>query len=128
MVLELAAPASAGPLLQRSIPHIERVFRVRVSCSSADTHTHPHTHTATGAHTDTDPRSDPETGGVVVVIIQDGTEEDCSRAKVSAQGPDSITMCLLRTCCRGPPSPAHLQLHHALLYPQTSYRLLLCKV
>ncbi|KAK6473777.1 putative ribonuclease ZC3H12B [Huso huso] len=36
MVLELAAPARAGPLLQRCIPHIERVFRVRVSHSSAE--------------------------------------------------------------------------------------------
>ncbi|KAF7689016.1 probable ribonuclease ZC3H12B isoform X2 [Silurus meridionalis] len=97
MILELAAPASAGPLLQRSIPHIERVFRVRVSCSAADTHTHTHTRartrihngTGTGTHTDTrthtgsdtEPRSEPQPGGVVVVIIQDGTEEDCSRAK-----------------------------------------------
>ncbi|XP_060719123.1 probable ribonuclease ZC3H12B isoform X2 [Tachysurus vachellii] len=87
MVLELAAPASAGPLLQRSIPYIERVFRVRVICSAADTHTRTHAHTDTGTHTDTardtDPelRSEPETGGGVVVIIHDGTEEDCSRAK-----------------------------------------------
>lgn len=96
MVLELAAPASAGPLLQRSIPHIERVFRVRVSCSAADTHTPTHTHTDTDSASDTDPdpRSEPETGGGVVVIIQDGTEEDCSRAKVSAQGADRITMCV----------------------------------
>uniref|UniRef100_A0AAY4EIU2 C3H1-type domain-containing protein n=1 Tax=Denticeps clupeoides TaxID=299321 RepID=A0AAY4EIU2_9TELE len=36
MVLELAAPASAGPVLQRFIPHIERVFRVRVRCRSAE--------------------------------------------------------------------------------------------
>lgn len=100
MVLELAAPASAGPLLQRSIPHIERAFRVRVSCIAADTHTHTHTHTATGTHTDTDTElgSDPDSGGGVVVIIQDGTEEDCSRAKVSAQRTDNIiTRCLLGT-------------------------------
>ncbi|XP_072532719.1 probable ribonuclease ZC3H12B isoform X2 [Salminus brasiliensis] len=60
MVLELAAPASAGPSLQRCIPHIERVFRVKVSCSAADPH-----QGACG----------------VLVNIDDGTEEDCTKAK-----------------------------------------------
>ncbi|KAL7834215.1 hypothetical protein SRHO_G00284620 [Serrasalmus rhombeus] len=62
MVLELAAPASAGPSLQRCIPHIERVFRVKVSCRAAD----------------------PQQGacGGVLVNIGDGTEEDCTKAKV----------------------------------------------
>ncbi|KAL6463113.1 hypothetical protein MHYP_G00275040 [Metynnis hypsauchen] len=61
MVLELAAPASAGPSLQRCIPHIERVFRVKVSCRAAD----------------------PQQGacGGVLVNIDDGTEEDCTKAK-----------------------------------------------
>ncbi|KAL7838838.1 hypothetical protein AOLI_G00272420 [Acnodon oligacanthus] len=61
MVLELAAPASAGPSLQRCIPHIERVFRVKVSCRAAD----------------------PQQGacGGVLVSIDDGTEEDCTKAK-----------------------------------------------
>ncbi|XP_062845034.1 probable ribonuclease ZC3H12B [Trichomycterus rosablanca] len=84
MVLELAAPASAGPLLQRSIPHIERLFRVRVSCSAADTHTHSHSHSHLNTHTgtDSDTSSDTDSGRrSVIVIIQDGTEEDCSRAK-----------------------------------------------
>ncbi|TUE36589.1 putative ribonuclease ZC3H12B [Bagarius yarrelli] len=114
MVLELAAPASAGPLLQRSIPHIERVFRVKVSCSAtADTHTHTHTRTDTGTHTDTandthpERRSELEPGGGVVVIIQDGTEEDCSRAKdyiVSLISPaqrhhERLTLWLQRRLC-----------------------------
>uniref|UniRef100_A0AAY5EX95 Zinc finger CCCH-type containing 12B n=1 Tax=Electrophorus electricus TaxID=8005 RepID=A0AAY5EX95_ELEEL len=58
MRLEIAAPASAGPLLQRSITHIERVFRVRVSCGTA------------GA-------SDASCS----VTIDNGKEEDCHKAK-----------------------------------------------
>ncbi|XP_066515514.1 probable ribonuclease ZC3H12B isoform X2 [Hoplias malabaricus] len=61
MVLELAAPASAGPPLQRCIPHIERVFRVKVSCRAAEPQ-----HGA---------------GGTLLVQIDDGTEQDCTKAK-----------------------------------------------
>ena len=70
MVLELAAPASAGPLLQRSIPHIERVFRVRVSYCSAE------------SNCDSANGSNPSNS--TSVIIQDGNEDDCAKAKVRA--------------------------------------------
>lgn len=70
MVLELAAPASAGPLLQRSIPHIERVFRVRVSCCSAESNC--------------DSANGSNSSNTITVIIQDGNEDDCAKAKVRA--------------------------------------------
>ncbi|XP_041949657.1 probable ribonuclease ZC3H12B [Alosa sapidissima] len=67
MVLELAAPASAGPLLQRSIPHIERVFRVRVSYCSAESNC--------------DSANGSNSSNSITVIIQDGNEDDCVKAK-----------------------------------------------
>lgn len=70
MVLELAAPASAGPLLQRSIPHIERVFRVRVSYCSAESNC--------------DSANGSNSSNSIIVIIQDGNEDDCAKAKVRA--------------------------------------------
>lgn len=70
MVLELAAPASAGPLLQRSIPHIERVFRVRVSYCPAESNC--------------DSANGSNQSKSITVIIQDGTEDDCAKAKVRA--------------------------------------------
>ncbi|XP_051976807.1 probable ribonuclease ZC3H12B [Xyrauchen texanus] len=64
MVLELAAPAGAGPALQRCIPHIQRVFRVRVSFGTAES------------------SSDiPDAGSSIIVNIEDGNEEDCTKAK-----------------------------------------------
>ncbi|XP_030648921.1 probable ribonuclease ZC3H12B [Chanos chanos] len=67
MVLELTVPASAGPLLQRSIPHIERVFRVRVSCSSAESNC--------------DNTNATNSSLSITVNIQDGEEDDCAKAK-----------------------------------------------
>ncbi|ROI27683.1 putative ribonuclease ZC3H12B [Anabarilius grahami] len=64
MVLELAAPAGAGPALQRCIPHIQRVFRVRVSCSTAEPSC-----------------NSPNAGSSIIVNIEDGKEEDCTKAK-----------------------------------------------
>ncbi|KAK2911131.1 hypothetical protein Q8A67_003264 [Cirrhinus molitorella] len=64
MVLELAAPAGAGPALQRCIPHIQRVFRVRVSCSTAESSC-----------------ESPNAGSSIIVNIEDGKEEDCTKAK-----------------------------------------------
>ncbi|KAI7813304.1 probable ribonuclease ZC3H12B isoform X1 [Triplophysa rosa] len=64
MVLELAAPAGAGPALQRCIPHIQRVFRVRVTCSTAESSC-----------------DSPEAGSGIIVNIEDGKEEDCTKAK-----------------------------------------------
>ncbi|XP_056313585.1 probable ribonuclease ZC3H12B isoform X2 [Danio aesculapii] len=64
MVLELAAPAGAGPALQRCIPHIQRVFRVRVSCSAAESSC-----------------DSPNAGSSIIVNIEDGKEEDCTKAK-----------------------------------------------
>ncbi|XP_016143728.1 probable ribonuclease ZC3H12B isoform X1 [Sinocyclocheilus grahami] len=64
MVLELAAPAGAGPALQRCIPHIQRVFRVRVSCSTAESSC-----------------ESPNAGSGIIVNIEDGKEEDCTKAK-----------------------------------------------
>ncbi|XP_026112708.1 probable ribonuclease ZC3H12B isoform X2 [Carassius auratus] len=64
MVLELAAPAGAGPALQRCIPHIQRVFRVRVSCSTAESSC-----------------ENPNAGSSIIVNIEDGKEEDCTKAK-----------------------------------------------
>jgi len=75
MVLELAAPASAGPALQRCIPHIQRVFRVRVSCSTAESCCNT-----------------PNAGSSIIVNIEDGKEEDCTKAKVS--------MCVRVPVCR----------------------------
>uniref|UniRef100_A0A672LY06 Zinc finger CCCH-type containing 12B n=1 Tax=Sinocyclocheilus grahami TaxID=75366 RepID=A0A672LY06_SINGR len=64
MVLELAAPASAGPALQRCIPHIQRVFRVSVSCSTSESSC-----------------ESPNAGSSIIVNIEDGKEEDCTKAK-----------------------------------------------
>lgn len=75
MVLELAAPAGAGPALQRCIPHIQRVFRVRVSCSTAESSC-----------------ESPNAGSSIIVNIEDGKEEDCTKAKVS--------MCVRERVCR----------------------------
>ncbi|KAL1273974.1 hypothetical protein QQF64_026788 [Cirrhinus molitorella] len=74
MVLELAAPAGAGPALQRCIPHIQRVFRVRVSCSTAESSC-----------------ESPNAGSSIIVNIEDGKEEDCTKAKVS--------MCVCERAC-----------------------------
>ncbi|TRY87896.1 hypothetical protein DNTS_010195 [Danionella cerebrum] len=65
MVLELAAPAGAGPALQRCIPHIQRVFRVRVSCSTAESSC-----------------DSPGAGPSIIINIEDGREEDCNKAKL----------------------------------------------
>lgn len=64
MVLELAAPAGAGPALQRCIPHIQRVFRVKVSCSTAESSC-----------------DNPDVSSSIIVNIEDGKEEDCTKAK-----------------------------------------------
>ncbi|MGH0177816.1 UNVERIFIED_CONTAM: hypothetical protein FKN15_012616 [Acipenser sinensis] len=66
MVLELAAPARAGPLLQRCIPHIERVFRVRVSHSSAESNC-----------------SSSVDSSSIRLNIGEGEEGDCRKANVS---------------------------------------------
>ncbi|KAI1902729.1 hypothetical protein AGOR_G00019010 [Albula goreensis] len=67
MVLELVAPASAGPLLQRSIPYIERVFRVRVSHGSAESNC--------GSANASDSSCS------IRVNIEEGEEGDCTKAK-----------------------------------------------
>ncbi|KAG7484184.1 hypothetical protein MATL_G00046590 [Megalops atlanticus] len=67
MVLELVAPASAGPLLQRSIPYIERVFRVRVSYGSAESNC--------GSANASDSSCS------ITVNIEEGEEGDCTKAK-----------------------------------------------
>nr|XP_006632880.1 PREDICTED: probable ribonuclease ZC3H12B isoform X2 [Lepisosteus oculatus] len=65
MVLELAAPASAGPLLQRSIPYIERVFRVSVRHSTAESNC----------------GSAGESSCSIRLSIGEGEEGDCTKAK-----------------------------------------------
>ncbi|KAJ8347943.1 hypothetical protein SKAU_G00265320 [Synaphobranchus kaupii] len=67
MVLELVAPASAGPLLQRSIPYIERVFRVRVSHGSGESNC--------GSANAGDSSCS------IRVNIGEGEEGDCTKAK-----------------------------------------------
>nr|XP_014345269.1 PREDICTED: probable ribonuclease ZC3H12B isoform X2 [Latimeria chalumnae] len=61
MVWELLVPASAGPLLQRSLPHVQRLFRVRVRHSSADS--------AGGG------------GGGISLRIEQGEEKNCRKAR-----------------------------------------------
>lgn len=58
-------PASAGPLLYRSISYIERVFRVRVNHRSAES-------SCDGANAST---------SNVVVCVEEGEEDDCTKAK-----------------------------------------------
>ena len=67
MVLELAVPANAGPLLHRSIPHIERIFRVRVSYGSAES-------SCDSANV--------STSNIIIVRVAEGKEDDCTKAKV----------------------------------------------
>ncbi|XP_051968999.1 probable ribonuclease ZC3H12B [Xyrauchen texanus] len=64
MILELTASAGAGPALQRYIPHIQRVFRVRVSCSTTESSC-----------------NSLNVSSSIIVNIEDGKEEDCTRAK-----------------------------------------------
>ncbi|XP_010863308.1 probable ribonuclease ZC3H12B [Esox lucius] len=60
MILELAVPANAGPLLHRSIPYIERIFRVRVIYGSAESNCD---------------------SANVIVRVAEGEEDDCTKAK-----------------------------------------------
>ncbi|XP_029556701.1 probable ribonuclease ZC3H12B [Salmo trutta] len=66
MVLELAVPANAGPLLHRSIHHIERIFRVRVSYGSAES-------SCDSANV--------STSNIIIVRVAEGKEDDCTKAK-----------------------------------------------
>ncbi|XP_046875956.1 probable ribonuclease ZC3H12B isoform X2 [Hypomesus transpacificus] len=65
MVLELTVPASAGPLLYRSVSYIERVFRVRVNHRSAVS-------SCNGATAST---------SSIVISVEEGEEDDCTKAK-----------------------------------------------
>ncbi|XP_024287202.1 probable ribonuclease ZC3H12B [Oncorhynchus tshawytscha] len=66
MVLELAVPANAGPLLHRSIQHIERIFRVRVSYGSAESNCDS---------------ANVSTSNIIIVRVGEGEEDDCTKAK-----------------------------------------------
>ncbi|XP_069468634.1 probable ribonuclease ZC3H12B isoform X1 [Ambystoma mexicanum] len=73
MLLELAVPASAGPLLQRSLPRVQRLFRVRVRLLRRGQQQQPPTPGESGQQQ--------QAGGCCWAGIDQGDEQDRKRAR-----------------------------------------------